>query len=156
MLKASKIRKFFICFIILAAIAFVVIIIKLASRKAGLDADLLSVSDAAEYLSGFGWSVSDAAESEVTIPASFSDTYKQYNEIQKDQGFDLYKYRTDTVKKYTFTVQNYPGDSQEQRTVYANVLVFKGRIIGADITCPALDGFVLPVDPALWDIDASD
>ncbi len=100
-----------------------------------------SVDAAAEFLAQFGW-VADAGSAEtaeVTIPAEFDKVFAGYNELQKSQGLDLSKYKKKTVTRYTFTVTNYGG---YEGTVYANVLVYRGRVIGGDICSADVDGFI--------------
>ena len=100
-----------------------------------------SADDAARFLTQFGW-VADAGSAEVkdvTIPAAFDKVFAGYNELQKSQGLDLAKYKKKTVTRYTFTVTNYDG---YEGTVYANVLVYRGRVIGGDICSADVSGFI--------------
>ncbi len=100
-----------------------------------------SADDAAGFLSQFGWVV-DAGSAEakdVTIPAEFDKIFAGYNEMQKSQGLDLSKYRKKTVVRYTFVVTNYEG---YEGTVYANVLTYRGRVIGGDICSADVNGFI--------------
>ena len=62
-----------------------------------------------------------------------------YNEIQKQQGLDLTKYQKKTVTRYTYKVTNYPGYDE---TVYANVITFRGNVIGGDICTADSKGFL--------------
>ena len=101
-----------------------------------------SADDAAQFLSQFGW-VADAGSAEVkdvTIPAEFDKIFAGYNELQKSQGLDLSKYKKKTVTRYTFTVTNYDG---YEGRVYANVLVYRNRVIGGDICSADVTGFVV-------------
>ena len=100
-----------------------------------------TASDAAAFLSQFGWEVTpDPVETqEVTIPAEFDKVFAAYNEIQKAQGLNLTKYRGKDVTRYTFTVTNYKN---YEGTVYANVLVYRNRVIGGDICSADVSGFV--------------
>ncbi len=100
-----------------------------------------SEADAAAFLSQFGWEV-DATPlevREVVIPAEFDRVFQNYNEIQKRQGLDMTKYRKRTVTRYTFSVKNYP---EYEGKVWANVLVYKGKVIGGDICSADVSGFV--------------
>lgn len=100
-----------------------------------------SADEAAAFLSQFGWVV-DAGSVEtaqVTIPSEFDKVFAGYNELQKGQGLDLSKYKKKTVTRYTFTVTNYGG---WQGTVYANVLVYRNRVIGGDICSADVSGFI--------------
>lgn len=100
-----------------------------------------SADDAAEFLTQFGWTV-DAGSVEtanVTIPAEFDKIFAGYNEMQKAQGLDLSKYKRKSVTRYTFTVTNY---RDYDGTVYANVLVYRNRVIGGDICSADVSGFI--------------
>ena len=100
-----------------------------------------SADDAAAFLSQFGWVVDagSAETREVTIPAQFDKVFAGYNELQKSQGLDLSKYKKKAVTRYTFTVTSYDG---YEGTVYANVLVYRGRVIGGDICSADVSGFI--------------
>lgn len=97
--------------------------------------------DRIAFLTTFGWEVSrEAIEIEdVTIPDEFDDVYKQYNELQKSQGLDLSKYRGKSVKRYTYLVSNHPSGENE---VYANLLIYKNKIIGGDVCSAKYGGFM--------------
>lgn len=98
-------------------------------------------SDVIEFLKQFGWSV-DTKPVEVktvTIPSEFDKIYAAYNELQKEQGLNLAKYKNKDVTRYTFSVTNYPS---YDGTVYANVLVYRNRVIGGDICSADVSGFV--------------
>ena len=100
-----------------------------------------TADDAAGFLSQFGWVV-DAGSvetKEVTIPAQFDKVFAGYNEMQKSQGLDLSKYKKKDVTRYTFTVTNYKG---YEGAVYANVLTYRGRVIGGDICSADVSGFI--------------
>ena len=100
-----------------------------------------SADDAAAFLGQFGWLVdSGSVETrDVTIPAEFDKIFAGYNQLQKAQGLDLSKYKKKTVTRHTFTVTNYDG---YEGTVYANVLVYRNRVIGGDICSADVNGFI--------------
>lgn len=100
-----------------------------------------SADDAAAFLSQFGYVVdAGSAETEkVTIPAEFDKVFAGYNELQKAQGLDLAKYKKKSVTRYTFSVTNYDG---WDGPVYANVLVYRNRVIGGDICSADVSGFI--------------
>ena len=100
-----------------------------------------SAEEAAAFLSQFSWQV-EATPVEirtVTVPEEFDKVFSAYNEMQKEQGLNLAKYKKKDVVRYTFSVTNYPD---YEGTVYANVLVYRNRVVGGDISSAALDGFV--------------
>ncbi len=98
-------------------------------------------ADAVQFLSQFGWTVEEAPVETrtVTIPAEFDKVFSAYNELQKGQGLNLQKYKSKDVTRYTFRVTNYEG---YDGTVYANVLVYRNRVIAGDICSADVSGFV--------------
>lgn len=100
-----------------------------------------STGDVVEFLSQFGWTVNAAgAEVEkITIPAEFDKIFASYNEIQKAQGLDLSKYKKKELTRYTLEVTNYPDYDGK---VYANVLVYRNKVVGGDICSADVTGFV--------------
>lgn len=97
--------------------------------------------DRVNFLSQFGWTVnSEPIESaEVTIPSEFDKVFAGYNEIQKAQGLDLGKYKKKDMMRYTYEVTNYPNHDGR---VFANVLVYRNKVVGGDICSAELDGFI--------------
>ncbi len=96
-----------------------------------------------KYIESFGWD-SDTVPSEVEeirIPSRFDEAYEQYNALQKEQGFDLRKYRACYVKKYTYPIKNFDG-ADPAVPICANLLVIDGEIVGADISSAEADGLV--------------
>ena len=93
------------------------------------------------FIRSLGWEVNTEPISveEVIIPQEFDDVYRNYNTIQKKQGLDLEKYKGKRMKRYTYEVTNYPGQSQN---VYANLLLLDGKLVGGDISSTNLDGFM--------------
>lgn len=100
-----------------------------------------SGEDVVNFLSQFGWTVegSPVETKTVTIPSEFDKVFATYNEMQKEQGLNLSKYKGKDVTRYTFSVTNYEGYEGQ---VLANVLVYRNRVIGGDICSADLSGFV--------------
>jgi len=95
------------------------------------------------FLSQFGWEIDEEPVEvrEVIIPEEFDDTYTAYNEIQKNQGFDLTVYAGMRVKRWTYTVKNYTG-YENKECIHANILVYDGLVVGGDVCSVELDGFM--------------
>ena len=93
-----------------------------------------------EYLSSFGWQVEQepAETREVMIPKEFNDVYQNYNAMQQAQGFDLAPYSGQVVTQYKYLITNYPDETE----VYATLLVYGEVIIGGDVACGKVDGFM--------------
>ena len=97
--------------------------------------------DRVAFLSQFGWDVDTEPVEEVTmrIPAEFDRVMNTYNELQKRGGLDLSKYKGREVTRYSYNVRNYPG---YDGTVTANVIVYKNRVIGGDVSSSDVSGFI--------------
>lgn len=95
------------------------------------------------FLSQYGWEVhgEPAEVKEIVIPETFGDVYHNYNKIQLEQGFDLTDYQGKSVKRWTYTVKNYPG-YETQECIMANMLVYENKVVGGDICSTELDGFM--------------
>ncbi len=139
--------------IILAAI--LVLVIGLVVLLGGNDAEpasatAISVSgndDRVSFLNGFGWDVTTSPKesSQVRIPKESSEIFERYNTLQKSQGYDLTPYAGQTVMRYVYQVNNYPGATEP---VYATLLISKNQVIGGDVTDTAakgkIQGFKMP------------
>ncbi len=82
---------------------------------------------------------------DIELPRVFDAVYKKYNDIQRQQGFDLSKYKGKTLHRYTFEVTNYPvsgGEAQEGGKIYLTLFRHKDRIVGGDISSRDYGGFV--------------
>ena len=147
-------RKKAVFWVIMVALVFIAVILLLGARDqkvsdapskdvpskrvaAGL---LRTEKDRVAYLAAYGWEVESPALSEdtVVIPRSFSTVFEKYNELQKQQGFDLSQYCGMEVKLYTYHVVNHDiGDN-----VIAVLYLMNGSVIGGDIHSTAVDGFM--------------
>ncbi|MDD6094482.1 MAG: DUF4830 domain-containing protein [Clostridia bacterium] len=94
-----------------------------------------------EFLRQFGWEPGDDCieEAEIKIPADFDKIMKAYNEVQKAQGFNLDNYKGKTAMRYTYEIKNYPDYDGK---VFANIIIYKNRVIGGDICSSDVDGFI--------------
>lgn len=89
------------------------------------------------YIQSFGWEpgITHISVENVRIPTDFDDVYEEYNALQRQQGFDLRRYRAHTVKRFTYEL------SDTMAPLNAELLVENGVIIGADIVSPTAGGF---------------
>lgn len=63
---------------------------------------------------------------EVMVPNDMNDEYKEYNEIQKKQGFDLSKYKGKKLKQWTYSIKN-------DKNSFVTILQDKDKIVGCHI-----------------------
>ena len=138
-LKANKKRV--IAFIILAALVVGVCLFLKNGKKADVQEQFASTNEErVAFLKGFGWDVeSNPMETrEVMIPEVFNDVYTEYNKMQKSQGYDLKPYAGYRCMQYKYMVKNYPEYSE----VIATILVYDGKVLGGDLACAEVDGFM--------------
>lgn len=145
-IKTTK-KKLFAAVGLLVLCLAVVIISPVAAREtsAGVQTKY-SATNAQEriaFLSQFGWQVNEEPTEvvEIIIPNEFSDVYENYNQLQIGDGFNLKDYCGKRVKRWTYQVINYPS-YEETDLIFANVLIYDGKVIGGDICNIELDGFM--------------
>lgn len=103
--------------------------------------------DLQNFINSLGIEVKTPAYNSVDIelPRVFDAVYKKYNDIQKQQGFDLSKYKGKTLHRYTFEVTNYPIPESTPETngkIYLTLFKYKDKIVGGDISSRDFGGFV--------------
>lgn len=143
--KASR-KKLLLAVAAVVAVILVLILVGTARRSAvqtSAGYQLQAADDAQRraFLSQYGWETGEEPTEicEVIIPETFDAVYQKYNDLQKTQEFDLTRFQGKRVKRWTYEIQNYPG---YEGTVYANLLVYDGAVIGGDVCSKALDGFM--------------
>ena len=97
--------------------------------------------DRIAFLESFGWQVEPTPVSveEMLIPEAFDESYAEYLSLQQSQGFDLTEYCGKRVKRYTYTITNYPtGESGVQ----VSILIYKNKVVGGEVLSPQLNGFL--------------
>lgn len=151
-MRAGTIRFFGIICVALAALVALIAFVPELQPAAATESDgvteesinyekIKSNEDRIAFLAQFGWEVEEtpAESANVAIPAEFDKVFAAYNELQRSQGLDLSKYASRTVERYTYRVTNYEGYDGE---VLANLLVYRGRVIGGDICSAEQSGFL--------------
>lgn len=95
------------------------------------------------FIEDNGWIV-DASQLNAVdkhVPEIFDVTYNDYALLQESQGFDISVYKGKIITVYSYPVLNYPG-YEDCDNIYIDILVFNGNIIGADICCTSINGFI--------------
>lgn len=150
--------KKLLLFVMLAAvIALAAYFLINAKKEAENDAAYAMSTNAerVEFLNKQGWIVKPdpMSQEEILIPAEFNDVYKEYQALQKSQGFDLEKYKGMPVELISYRVLNYPGYTEN---ITANMLISDGRLIGGDITLNEENGFTKPLVKVISEPEASE
>ena len=134
------------CLLTLGAFVLLALLLLAGRSLSGSDAPdsgkLSETEDRVEFLRSCGWEVDPDTEEEqiIHIPEVFSPVYEDYNALQLQQGYDLTDYAGRDCELYTYSVTNYPDETQ---TVLANLYLYRGRVIGGDIHATNLDGFMI-------------
>ncbi len=148
--NTKKIPKKIIIFAAIFLITFVIIIALIFLPKnpeskinydgGSYNTEVGTVEEISDFSAQFGWKINlqPIEVTEIIVPYEFNDIYEYYNDIQKQQGLDLSKYKGERCRKYTFKVLNYPNSND----VNINLLVFKNRVIGGDISESTVNGFI--------------
>lgn len=81
------------------------------------------------FLEQFGHTAiaQSAVCSEVVIPSEFNEVYENYNDLQKQIGLDLEKFKGKTAQKIQFELEN-------SEIKYAVLLIYNEKVIGAHLT----------------------
>lgn len=96
------------------------------------------------FISQFGWDVDkDPVEvTEIIVPTEFDEVYEKYNEIQKEQNLDMSLYSGKRVKRWTYSVNNYPGYEARKDVIQLSILIYEGTVVGGDVSSIELNGFM--------------
>ena len=96
------------------------------------------------YLHSLGWEVfPEPVETlQFLLPATLSEPYTTYNQLQLSQGFDLSACCGKQISRYTYTVSNHPDRAEG---VQANLYLCEEIPVAGDICCPGINGFQEPL-----------
>ena len=143
--KIKKLLKVLLTLLIIMAAVFAAVYAVNRLVKPGCPR-LETEEDMLEFLGNLGWETSDCAINvrDVTVPTDWNEVYTRYNDLQKQQGFDLSGYKGKPATVYSFKILNYDGHPDN---MVANLLICKGRLIAADISCTELGGFMQGIAP---------
>lgn len=153
MVWSLKLNKKILAFaLILIAAIIVVVLIATGGRTEAPEQTssrnnaVANEADLVNFIKQFGWEIEDAPAETIAIyiPKNFDTVLERYNTIQKNQGYDLTKYRGEKATRYTYVITNYPGVTDK---VVINVIVHDGEVIGGDVCCKALGGFMHGFSP---------
>ena len=112
------------------------------AAQSGERKGIKSKEDRIAYLAEFGWAVAeDPVETmELQFPDSFEDDiYQDFLAIQTEQGFDPAQYAGKRVKRYAYTITNYPTGEEG---VVADLYIYRNTVIAGEVLSPKLDGFL--------------
>lgn len=148
-IRSSTVKFFGVLLVAVLAIVGIVVggqggVVSASSTATEIDySGIKTKDDRIAFIEQFGISVNKDSESEESfkMPDNFDRVILGYNELQKKQGLDLSKYAKKRVNRYTYRVENYDSDGE----VYANLFVYRGKIVACDISSADPEGFVIPL-----------
>ena len=131
-------------FTLKATAAFLAAVSVFAVSACGKTYTVKSEDDVMDFLADCGISTAgECSRKTVTIPDEFGEVYERYNDLQKQQGFDLSGYRSREAEVYTVSVVSVNGEHTD--FTEAHVMVCDDRVIGGDLSSPYLDGGMSPI-----------
>ena len=130
-----------ICLVIFTALCFVMLragapdTVEIGGESYTLRAG--DEADIAAFVKLCGCELSEKlSERGITVPKHWNDLYTEYNELQRQQGFDLVPYKGKSASEAVYAI----ADSEE----FLTLLISDGRIIAAHI-CGADGGDMKPL-----------
>ena len=92
------------------------------------------------YLEGLGWAVEPqpVETMDLLLPETLEGEWADYAKLQKEQELPFADHAGQSVRRFTYTVTNYPGIPQG---VQANLFICGETLIGGDIISLAENGF---------------
>lgn len=136
-------RKKAVLAAILAGILMAALILLLGRGGGSEEASAPQLTGNAErvaYLRELGWEVEEEPVTtlQFLLPPQLKGDYVAYNDLQKQQGFDLEACCGKQVTRYTYAVTNYP---QRPDGVQLNLYVCEELPVAGDVVCTGADGF---------------
>lgn len=94
--------------------------------------------DISEFVAFFGLKIIDDPiyVNNITIPSNFNDIYLKYNDLQKEIGLDLEKYKGQDCTLYSYEIifpERYKGN-------ILNLIIQGDKVIGCDISQKEYNG----------------
>ena len=133
-------RRAVILVVLLGVILALVVLLAGSHNQTEQTAQLSTNESRVEYLQSYGWEVNpEPMETlQFLLPKELPEPYITYNELQKQQGFDLTACCGKQVERYTYEVTNYPDRPDG---IQVNLYVCNGAPVAGDVCCPGADGF---------------
>ncbi len=131
----------------LAALAVCVMLLCLRNAKLPEDGAIPARTNEQRvaYLESLGWQVEPEPVEVVrlTLPETPEEPYLSYNELQRQQGFDLTPCFGKTLERSTYTVTNHPA---QPSACQADLYVCDGAVVAGDVVCTGENGFIATLE----------
>ncbi len=108
-----------------------------------------SIEKQVELIENLGFEVENTPvqSGSVSVPKNFDAVLTKYNDLQKKQGFDLAKYRGKNVDRYTYSMKMPEGQNTGAQKSFVTLILYKNKLVGADVCCPATGEYSVLVTP---------
>lgn len=107
--------------------------------------NLKDLNDRVRCAHVLGWEVDKSSETvkSIYIPDEKTKEFIEYNEMQKECGFDLLPYMGKGAIVYTYRITNFPFDTPVN--AFLNLIIYDEKLIGGDCDVLEFDDLYLPV-----------
>ena len=127
--------------------AFIIVFFLFFRWKGGSHSEIMTPDGRQKFLASLGWEVDLSSEEAKTviIPEKFEGVMADYNQMQLEQGFDLSPYCGKQCRQYTYSLLNYPDNTEN---VYLSLYIKDSKVIGGDIHTNSVNGFMQGIMPS--------
>ncbi len=140
-------KRVLVAVVLLAVLAILLVVLGGIFRSPAEDGAARLDTEEARigYLKELGWEVTPDPVStlQIRIPDPLTEDYESYNDLQREQGFDLAELKGQQVTRYTYSVLNYP---EHPEGVQANLYLCEGLPAAGDIIVTGANGFQAGLD----------
>ena len=148
--RASTVKFFSVIALTLVALTLVLVFgggdeLSVSAMSESVDfSGIKTNEDRVDFISECGVEVLPEPKETVSfrVPENFDRVVSGYNEIQKQQGLNIDKYKNKKVTRDTYEAKSY---EDFEGPVFVNLIVYKNTVIACDVSSANPDGFVHPL-----------
>ena len=133
-------------YLLLICVAAVVVLLVSSrfSQSKNVPENAVANSERTGYINSLGYVVDETPvmSKPIEIPFEFSQEYEWYNNLQRQAGYDLSKYKGCEAQLYSYEITDKPQGGPESTVT---LIVYNGRIIGGDVCEAKHGGKMLPL-----------
>lgn len=108
-------------------------------------ADVFGDEEAVALFQSLGYEIKVPPQEikQMKLPETMDNIYEDYNQLQKQAGYDITPYLGKLVVRKTYLITNY--SESDQINVVGNLFIYDNKVIAGDITNVAINGFMHPL-----------
>ena len=128
-----------VCIVMLVAIGIVMAVMPEASANGTSETARL------QFLQSLGYGVEPGSGTmeKVRLPEPFDAVFEEYNELQKQAGYNLAPYSGRVIERWSYPL----GQNRTEEAATAHLLVCEGCIVGGDIEENISGGYLYALVP---------